>query len=107
MFTGLRKKFTLSYSVVAVTIPLFVYVALNAVLRPWLAEILGGVLVRSGSTVRGSNRWWSFKEATQVEHRVLTWFLSCSDGAIAMITFGLIALLLITGWITGRLGSRS
>ncbi len=95
-----------SYSAVAVVGPLFAGVALNAVIRPHLAERLGGVMVRTGSGVRSSNRWWTFHDATQVEHPTLTWFLSCSDGAISMIIFGMMALLLLVGWIIGHFKAR-
>lgn len=91
-----------SYSTLAVLVPLAVCVILNALIRPWLAGTIGGTVIRSGSSVRSNNRWWTFTETTQADHPWLTWFLSMSDGAVAMIALGLIAILLMMGWSVRR-----
>ncbi|KKC35345.1 hypothetical protein WH87_17385 [Devosia epidermidihirudinis] len=103
---SLRRKVLFSAPTAAVVVPLFMCTALNALLRPWLAERLGGTLVLFGNAVRGPDRWWSFDAATRADHPVLTGFLSTSDGALAMMTFALIALLLIGGWAFARIHRR-
>lgn len=99
---NLRLKTLLSAPTLAVAVPLFVCVALNALVRPWLAARLGGTLVQSGAAVRGPDRWWTFDAATQTEHPMLTGFLTLSDGALGMITFALIAILLLGLWAVSR-----
>ncbi|MFC4256598.1 hypothetical protein GRI97_09280 [Altererythrobacter xixiisoli] len=99
----MQRKILFSYSTLAVVVPLFLCVILNALVRPWLADRIGGTLVRSGNAVRGNDRWWNFAETTRAEHPMLTGFLSWSDGAMAMITFAAIALLLVAGWLVGRI----
>ncbi len=106
MPAGLPRKTLFSYSTMVVVGPLFLCVFLNALVRPWLAGRIGGVQVRSGNAVRGSDRWWDFSEAARAEHPTLSWFLSCSDGAISMITLAAIALLLIGGWLVSRVRQR-
>ena len=100
---NLRRKILFSAPMAALVVPLFICVALNALIRPWLAGTLGGTLVQSGHAVRGPDRWWNFDSATRVEHPLLTGFLSLSDGALAMLTFAVIALLLLAIWVVGRL----
>jgi len=101
----LQMRLRVSRSILAVMVPLIVCVALNAVVRPWLADGLGGKTVRSGASVRGSDRWWSFDAQTQVDHPALTAFLTLSDGALGMLTFAVIAVLLIGIWVTDQLRS--
>ena len=55
-----------------------------------------------GSSERGNNRWWTFAETTQTDHPLLTWFLSVSDGAVAMAASGLVVMFLLIGWIVRR-----
>ena len=103
----LQMRLRVSRSMLAVMVPLIVCVALNAVVRPWLADGIGGELVRSGAAVRGSDRWWTFDAQTQVDHPALTAFLTLSDGALAMLTFAVIAVLLIGIWAMDRIrGAR-
>lgn len=105
--TDLQMRLRVSRSMLAVMVPLIVCVALNAVVRPWLADGLGGKAVRSGAAVRGSDRWWTFDAQTQVDHPALTAFLTLSDGALAMLTFAVIAALLIGIWVMDRIrGAR-
>jgi len=98
-------RLRVSRSKLAVVMPLMICVVLNALVRPWLADGLGGKTVRSGASVRGSDRWWTFDAQTQVDHPVLTAFLHLSDGALAMLTFAVIAVLLIGIWVTDQLRS--
>ena len=81
-------------------------VVLNAIIRPTLAKGLGGEQIRRGASVRGSDRWWIFDDATRRDHPWLTDFLTWSDGQIAMACLGLIAILLMAGWLTNRLKGR-
>lgn len=100
-----RMRVRFSASTAAIVLPLFICVALNALVRPWLAGRLGGALVQSGgNSVRGGpNRWWTFDASTHAEHPGLTGFLTISDGALGMITFAVIGFLLIGGWVVGRI----
>lgn len=99
---NLRLKTRFSASTIVVVLPLFICVTLNALLRPWLAQVLGGTMVRSGAGVRGSDRWWTFDPATHIEHPILTGFLSLSDGALGMLTLAAIAVLLLGLWLISR-----
>lgn len=103
---NLRRKTLLSAPTLAVVLPLFGCTAANALLRPWLAGTLGGTVVRSGASVRGPDRWWTFDAATRVEHPFLTSFLTLSDGALGMLTFALIVILLLGLWIFGLITKR-
>jgi hypothetical protein len=96
------QKYRPSYSTFAVLGPLIVCVILNALIRPWLADQIGGTVIRTGSSVRSNNRWWTFAETTQTDHPLLTWFLSVSDGAVAMAAAGLVVIFLLIGWIVHR-----
>lgn len=102
-----RLQTLLSAPTLAVVVPLFVCTALNGVVRPWLAGTLGGTLVRSGAAVRGPDRWWTFDAATQAEHPALTSFLALSDGALGMLTFAIIAILLLGLWALSLLRRRN
>lgn len=102
----LRTKTLFSPYTAAVVVPLFICVALNALVRPWLAGRLGGTLVLSGSAVRGPDRWWTFDAATQADHPLLTGFLATSDGALAMLTLAGIGLLLLALWAIAHLRAR-
>jgi hypothetical protein len=99
MLRSRLQKWRPSYSTLAVVSPLIICTVLNALIRPWLADNISGTIVRSGSSARSNNRWWIFDETTRTDHPLLTWFLSTSDGAVAMAAFGLIVLLLLIGWI--------
>lgn len=87
----------------AVIAPFAVGVALNAVIRPGLAHMLGGTVVRRGASVRGSDRWWEFDAATSEAHPLLTDFLSTSDGAVSILMFLAIGLLFLWRWLDRKL----
>jgi len=57
---------------------------MNGLVRPALAERLGGERVRSTTTSKSSDGWWAFDAGTRAEHPALTAFLGWSDGALAM-----------------------
>ncbi len=76
-------------------IPLAIGVLLNAVLRPVMAERLGGEMIRRGAGVRGSDTWWTFDAATRAEHPWQTGFLEMSHGAVAFATMGVIVVLFV------------
>lgn len=78
--------------VLCVAIPLAVAALVNAVVRPALAERLGGSLRRSMSTAKSADRWWEFEPATREAHPMLTGFLQLSDGAVAMAMLGVATL---------------
>ena len=82
-------------STLAICVPFVLCTLLNALVRPWLAQKLDGILVTYGNGVRGPDRYWQFDAATQAEHPALTWFLSCSDGLMSLVTFFIIAILLV------------
>jgi len=82
--------------------PLAVGVILNALVRPGLAGMLGGVQHSSGHGVRSNDTWWSFDAAVREAHPFLTGFLSQSHGVIAIWTLALTALLLVARWIILR-----
>lgn len=102
----LRLKTLLSAPTLAVAVPLLICTALNALVRPWLAGKLGGALVRSGAAVRGPDRWWTFDATTQAEHPIMTSFLKLSDGAMGMLTFAVIAVLLVGLWVVRVIARR-
>lgn len=64
--------------------PLFVGVLLNAVIRPVMADRLGGEQVVTGAGVRGGDVHWVFDATTQREHPFATTFLEWSHGQIAL-----------------------
>ena len=99
MLRSILQKCRPSYTTLAVVTPLIICTILNALIRPWLANRIGGTVVRSGSSTRGNNRWWTFDETALAEHPFLTGFLSTSDGAIAMASFGAVIILLLVGWM--------
>lgn len=70
--------------VLCAAIPLCFAALLNAVVRPALAERIGGERVRSTTTAKSADGWWEFDAAARDAHPVLTAFLECSDGALAM-----------------------
>lgn len=74
-------------------IPLAIAVLLNGVVRPAMAERLGGEMIRRGASVRGSDTWWRFDAATRAEHPWQTGFLEMSHGAVAFTTLVVIAVL--------------
>ncbi|MEN5170496.1 hypothetical protein ABE444_13070 [Brevundimonas pondensis] len=76
-------------------IPLAISVLLNGVVRPIMAERLGGEMIRRGASVRGSDIWWAFDAATRAEHPWQTSFLEMSHGAVALVTLGVIAVLFV------------
>lgn len=76
-------------------IPLAVGVLLNAVVRPVMAERLGGEMIRRGASVRGPDIWWTFDAATGADHPWQTGFLEMSHGAVAFATMGVIAVLFV------------
>ena len=97
-------KFGASRSTVAICVPLFVGIVLDSLVRPWLADMIGGKPVRHGSAVRGSDRWCTFDAQTQIDHPRLTAFLTLSDGAIGFVALAIVALLLLAIWVADRLG---
>lgn len=76
-------------------IPLAIAVLLNAVVRPFMAERLGGEMIRRGASVRGPDTWWTFDAATGAEHPWQTGFLEMSHGAVAFATLVVIAVLFV------------
>lgn len=84
-------------TIVLIAAPIALAVVLNQTLRPYLAQMLGGVEHESAAWVRGSyttsNRWWEFDARTQAEHPLLTAYLQQWDGAYIAIG-GLCALLI-------------
>ena len=76
-------------------IPLAIGVLLNAVVRPAMAERLGGEMIRRGASVRGPDTWWAFDAATRAEHPWQTGFLEMSDGAVAFATLAVITVLFV------------
>jgi hypothetical protein len=76
-------------------IPLAIAVVLNAVVRPVMAERLGGEMIRRGAGVRGSDTWWTFDAATRAAHPWQTGFLEMSHGTVAFVTMGVIAVLFV------------
>jgi hypothetical protein len=93
------KKLRPSFNKLVVIFPLIFCVILNALIRPWLAALIGGSVVRSGSGGRNTNRWYMFDQTTTSDHPALTWFLSSSDGAVGMVTLAIIIALLLAGWV--------
>ncbi len=89
--------------IVALVLPLIVGVLLNAVVRPWLGQQLGGTPRSAGASVRGQDHWWEFDAATRAEHPMLTGFLTTSDGAIAMLLFAVIVLLFAWRFLDPRI----
>ena len=88
---------------VALIGPLVVGVLLNALVRPWLGQQLGGTPRSMGASVRGQDHWWEFDAATRAEHPALTGFLTTSDGAIAMLMFAVILLLFVWRFLDPRI----
>lgn len=82
--------------------PLGVTVLLNAIVRPMMAERLGGEMIRRGAAVRGSDRWWVFDAATKAEHPYQTAFLEASDGVMAMWGFVGVAIVICGLWLYSR-----
>lgn len=78
--------------------PLAIAVLLNAVVRPWLADSLGGERRSSGAGVRSNDTWWWFEPVTQAEHPFLTGFLATSHGAVAMWAIAATVVLLLGRW---------
>ncbi|QZY52612.1 hypothetical protein [Leucobacter tenebrionis] len=66
-----------------VALPVAVAVLLNALLRPRLAEHLGGIRRHHYINYRSFDGWWVFDEPTRLAHPTLTSFLELSDGAVA------------------------
>ncbi|MGO2138970.1 MAG: hypothetical protein ACTH30_01050 [Leucobacter sp.] len=67
-----------------VATPLGIVVALNALVRPRMAEALGGTRVSHFTNYRSADGWWEFAEPVSASHPVAARFLGFSDGAIAM-----------------------
>ncbi|WP_187977620.1 hypothetical protein [Mycetocola sp. JXN-3] len=82
--------------------PLAVGVILNALVRPWLASLLGAERHASGNGVRGQDVWWTVDAATAIEHPFLSGFLAMSHGLIAMYLLGVIVLALLIRWAVKR-----
>lgn len=76
-------------------IPLAITVLVNAVVRPFMASALNGEMVRKGASVRGSDTYWVFDAVTRSEHPWQTRFLETSDGALALVTLAVIAVLFV------------
>jgi len=94
-----RMKPRFKFWNLAIIVPLFAGAILNMLVRPYLAEGLGGTEVRKGASVRGGDRWWTFDEATRQDHPWLTQFLTWSDGQIGLLMLVLVAVCLATGWM--------
>ena len=86
--------------------PLAIGVAINALIRPGLARLLGGEQHSSGASVRSHDTWWTFDPVVVQEHPVLTTFLTTSDGVVGVWILGGTALLLTGRWLTLRYRSR-
>ena len=82
--------------------PFAVGVILNALVRPGLAGMLGGVQHSNGHGVRSNDIWWSFDAAVREAHPFLTSFLSLPHSVIGLWTLALAALLLVVRWIILR-----
>lgn len=80
-------------------VPLAIGVLLNGVVRPIMAERLGGEMIRRGASVRGSDTWWTFDAATRAEHPWQTGFLEMSHGAVALVTLAVIAVMFVWRWL--------
>lgn len=93
VMTTLRRK-TLIDSLWYV-IPLAIAIVLNAVVRPVMADRLGGEMIRRGASVRGPDTWWTFDAATRAAHPWQTGFLEMSHGAVAFVAMVVIAVLFV------------
>ncbi|HBI20008.1 MULTISPECIES: hypothetical protein [unclassified Brevundimonas] len=86
--------------------PLFVGVLLNAVIRPVMADRLGGEQVVTGAGVRGRDVHWVFDAPTQGEHPLATVFLGWSHGQIALVALAAAVVLGLGEWSIGLLRRR-
>lgn len=75
-----------------VAAPLGVVVVLNALVRPRMAEALGGTRVSRFTTYKSADGWWEFAEPVRASHAIAARFLEFSDGAIAMAGIAVAAL---------------
>lgn len=89
-------------STALMTSPIWLAVLLNALVRPWLAGTLQAEEVRSGASVRGSDRWWVADPAAAHDSPALAAFLRMSDGAIGMAALACCVAIAITMWLVGR-----
>lgn len=91
----------------AVAVPLGLAIAMNALVRPALAERLGGERMRSTTTAKSSDGRWVFDAATRAEHPALTAFLEFSDGALAMSLLGVAVIAAVAVLAADRLGASA
>ena len=82
--------------------PFAIGVLLNAVVRPLIAGAIGATELRSGASVRGSDRWWIADPGAAAAHPFLAAFLRVSDGAIGVAVLLTCAVIAVTIWARGR-----
>lgn len=97
--TDVRTRLRALALPLCISIPLGIGVAINGLIRPFLANMLNGRLVRKGASVRGGDRWWEFDEATRATHPLLTGFLQMSDGIVGLVALALVVLAVTGLWV--------
>ncbi|MGJ0203793.1 hypothetical protein [Leucobacter sp. gxy201] len=93
--------------VLCIAAPLSIAILMNALVRPALAERLGGERRQSMTTAKSQDGWWAFDAATRDAHPALTAFLEFSDGALAVSMLAVAAVAAIAYLLRDRRRERS